>query len=161
MPDLQNIKMAESCKWRFIIIELIQCYLTSFTSSWTMIQQSCMTKVRTWSMTRHFSLLRAYRDMVCCPMLCGHLWSSCTTHLSMRCSWHRPQKPAEYCEWFPLGYHLSVRQNLMQYRCLSCSVILQQLTIRQMLTTLPHSYHRLTTSNWHFLRVGKKFMHAH
>jgi len=36
--------------------------------------------------------------VVRCPLMCCHLWSSCTTLLFMWYSWHRPRKPVESFE---------------------------------------------------------------
>jgi hypothetical protein len=86
----------------------------------------------------HFALLKAYQDAVRCPQMCCHLWSGWTTHLCVRCSWHRSRKLSGSCEWFSLGY----RQAFGRFDAIS---ILEwfphfaTIEIQRAVTTLRHS----------------------
>jgi hypothetical protein len=98
-------------------------------------------------------LLRVCLNAVRCPLMCGHLWSLCTTPLSVSCSWHRPRKPVESWEWFPLGYHQAFGKiwcNIAAHVVPSFYTLLE--SVERSLDVLTH---RPTASDCRFLRAGK------
>ena len=132
---------------------------TSPASSRTVIRRSCMTKVRTWLMTLSFRLVEGlpWRGPLSTDVLPSlkRLYHSFIRVILMASS----TKACWIFRILSTWVSPSFWQNFMQYRCSSCSVILQQLTIQWAFPTLTQSstdYRLLTLSIG-----GKKFTHAH
>lgn len=88
----------------------------------------------------------------------GHLWSSCTTSLSLLWPLLRPRKPVEYCGSFRLGNRQALRKMYTKALLLFFWHFLQT-KIRQRLITL---HLPSTVCQWQIASAGKKkFNHAH